>query len=75
MQAEKFANTVRILLGIDLHELVKAGVISEGDKARSAWSNWKRDPLIFICKLDDDRVAKLWELIESRQPRRFQGRG
>jgi len=76
MTRERFLNAAKILLNIDKDELEAAGVIKPGAVGGSDWtrfgSDWTRfndDPLIFLVKLPDDRYARLWEMIEARQPK------
>lgn len=64
----RFLNAIRILLNIDKHELVDAGIMHDHEGGND-WNRFNRDPLMFIIKLDDDKLEKLWCLIESRQPK------
>lgn len=64
----RFLNACRILLNIDKHELVEAGIM-HGNEGGNDWSRFNRDPLMFIIRLDDDKIERLWQLIESRQPK------
>lgn len=68
---DKFHNTCRILMNIDLDELEKAGVIEPGANGGSDWTRFNKDPLMFVIKLPTDRYGRLWGLIEDRQPERL----
>jgi len=69
MTRERFLNAAKILLNIDKDELEAAGVIKPGAVGGSDWTRFNDDPLIFLVKLPDDRYARLWEMIEARQPK------
>lgn len=71
--ANAFRNACAILMNLDLDVLVKAGVIKEGniDNGGSSWRRLNNEPLMFILKLDDDRLDRLWTLIQSRQPKKY----
>lgn len=68
MERSRFRNALAILRSIDHHELVDVGVIPAGPRGYGLWDSFTRDPIRFYLKLDDEREAKLWALIESRQP-------
>lgn len=59
-----FHNRLRILISIDRHELVAAGVIPGGD--HNAWGTFHRDPFRWLIRCDDASAEKLWALIERR---------
>ena len=69
MTRERFLNAAKILLNIDKDELEAAGVLTPGAVGGSDWTRFNDDPLIFLVKLPDDRYARLWEMIEARQPK------
>lgn len=71
MNKNTFHNAIRILMNIDLHELVDAGIIVEGQETGTCWTRFNNDPLIFIAKLTDEKYDALWQLIEARQPERY----
>ena len=66
--AQRFGNATRIMMNIDKHQLVDAGIMHDNEGGND-WSRWNRDPLGFIARLDDPKMEKLWQLIESRQPK------
>lgn len=72
LDQQRFFNGCMILLNLDLHELVEAGVIKEGniDCGGSSWKRFNDAPLVFLAKIDDRKRAALWKLIEARQPDR-----
>lgn len=48
------------MMNLDFHQLADAGVLTRGPDGRpsvggSDWDRFSRDPLVFICKLPDDR--------------------
>lgn len=59
-----FHNRLRIMIGIDRHELVDAGVISANDV--NAWGTFHRDPYRFFIHADDATAEKIWTVIERR---------
>lgn len=69
MDAPRFRNILVSLMNIDLHELVEAGVIAEGnlDNGGSSWSRFNDQPLVFVAKLGDQQLEALWCLVEARQ--------
>lgn len=70
---DRFYNACMILLNLDMHELVDAGIIASGnaDTGLSSWLRFTRDPLVFIAKIDDEKRDKLFALINSRQSKRL----
>lgn len=68
---DKFRNDVAIFYNIDMHELVAAGVIAEGNtnKGGSSWERWNDDPFKFILKIDTKRRAALFALLEKKRGR------
>lgn len=67
MTFERFHNALRIMLSIDMSELVAAGVIAGGDK--TSWEKFRDNPYRWMLRVDDDTAQRLWLLIESRQRR------
>ena len=70
MTSARFLNAAKILLNMDKDELERAGVLTPSAVGGSDWTRFNNDPLIFLVKLPDDRYARLWEMIEARQPKR-----
>lgn len=64
MTLRQFHNGLRILLNIDCHELVAAGIIQAGDE--SAWGEFRNDPFRWMIRAPDPAAEKLWTIIESR---------
>lgn len=67
-EAHRFQNALRIIRSLDRHELVAAGVIS--GESMSAWVAFRDHPHECALRLREDRMEKLFTLIESRQPKR-----
>lgn len=65
MTFPEFHNGLRILLGIDKHELVDAGIIKPHDN--NAWGEFRRDPFRWFIRASDSDAYKLWAIIERRQ--------
>lgn len=63
----EFHNALRILLNIDFRDLVQAGILQSHDQAH--WEQFHRDPFRYFIRADDTTVERLWDCIESRQPR------
>ncbi|WP_116654388.1 hypothetical protein [Pelagibacterium sediminicola] len=68
MDARRFRNMFAILHNLDLWVLEEAGVITPGANGGSDWTRFNRDLTTFVLKLPDDRLEKLFALVESRQP-------
>ncbi|MCX5495767.1 hypothetical protein OSH11_13720 [Kaistia dalseonensis] len=62
----EFHNALRILLSIDMHELVSVGVISPDD--HTAWAEFRNDPFRYFIRSGDERCRKIWLLVEQRMP-------
>src|SRR5690606_6245954 len=56
------------LYNLDRDVLVAAGVIDFGTISDTEWRCARDNPAQFVLKLDDDRLAKLWALVEAQQP-------
>ena len=61
----RFINALRILANIDRWQLEEAGV--KMDDAH--WSRFTNSIDIWFMKASDDDAAKVWQLIEARQPK------
>lgn len=59
-----FHNRLRIMIGIDRHELVASGALSANDV--DAWGTFQRDPYRFFIRADDSTAEKIWSVIERR---------
>lgn len=64
---DDFHNRLRILTGIDRHELVDAGAIRPNDVG--AWQSFRLDPYRFFIRADDATAEKIWTVIERRANR------
>ena len=64
----EFHNALRILLNLDFRDLVQAGVFAAHDDA--GWEPFQRDPFRYFIRTDDATAARIWDLIQTRQPRR-----
>lgn len=62
----RFVNALRILCSIDRHELTEAGV-PMGDEQ---WNAFRRNPVAVLVHSDEERIARIWSIIERRQPKR-----
>ncbi len=60
-----FHNRLRILISIDMHELVEGGVI--GVEEKNKWANFRSNPYRFFIRCDDDTANKLWGIIQERE--------
>lgn len=65
MNALEFHNALRIMYNLDRRHLVNAGVYDAGDPQATVFSE---TPMWCACRLDEDRMAKLFDLIKRRQP-------
>ena len=68
MNAPEFQNALRILWNLDRHHLVAAGVLAHDDEG--GWCDFVIGPYRAAIRLDEDRFAKLFDLIQSRQPKK-----
>lgn len=67
MNAREFQNALRIMWNLDRHALVEAGVFdADDDGGRRAFRDYPHNQVIM---LDDHRFARLFDLIQSRQPK------
>ena len=64
MTLREFHNALRLILNIDMHELVEAGVIAKDDK--QAWNRFRLNPYRWLIMAPDDAADKLWALMEKR---------
>lgn len=61
MNANQFANALRILRNIDQFE-VKFLTTSQ-------WPKFRDDPYVFMMRADGPTLEKIWAIVESRQPK------
>ena len=64
MTLREFHNGLRLLLNIDKHELVAAGVIEADDD--DGWVEFRDDPHIWFICASDVMADKLWALMQTR---------
>lgn len=64
MTLREFHNGLRILLNIDMHELVEAEVIKETDL--NDWYMFRADPFRWFIKAPDAVADKLWGVMGKR---------
>ena len=64
MTIDEFHNGLRILLNIDLHELVDADVIEATDC--DAWVHFRTDPFRWFITAPDAVADRLWALMKKR---------
>lgn len=69
MRMADFHNMLRILVSLDLHDLVAGGVIGRDDL--NAWNSFRTDPFRWFIRADDETARKLWTLIERRHEPMF----
>ncbi|BCP53831.1 hypothetical protein K32_24480 [Kaistia sp. 32K] len=67
MTLEQFHNGLRILLNLDLHDLVAFGVIDTGDL--NAWRAFQASPWAWMIRAEDRRCRNLWTLMQTRMVR------
>lgn len=67
MNAQEFHNALRIMWNLDHHVLVEAGVFDSDDEG--GWRAFRDHPHNQAIRLNDDRFARLFDLIQSRQPK------
>lgn len=65
-EAHRFQNALRIMYNLNKRHLVNAGVYEADDPQATVFSE---KPMWCACLLDEERMASLFALIESRQPR------
>lgn len=68
MDAARFQNMLRTMWNLDRHDLVEHGVIDADDM--STWKAFRDYPHNTAIRMDETRFARLFALIESRQPKR-----
>lgn len=66
MDGHRFVNLCRIMMNIDKHELVEAGIMHDHEGGND-WRRFNDEPFLFVAKLDDQKVEKLWALLEARE--------
>jgi hypothetical protein len=57
-----FRNRLRVLTSIDMDELAAVGVLDNS----ADWQAFSRDPFRWFVRAGDERVERLWRLIEVR---------
>ena len=62
-----FHNRLRILMCIDKHDMVDAGVISDDDILR--WKEFQKDPYRTFVRCNDETCTKLFGIIQRREKR------
>lgn len=67
MSALRFRNMIASLFNLDRDVLETAGVIDLGATGNASWRALNDSPARWVLRLDDERLGKLWALIEARQ--------
>ncbi len=62
MDRHAFENRLKILRGIDMHELRDGGFPLEPSQFR----RFRDDPYAWMLRLDDESAEKLWRVVEGR---------
>lgn len=66
-----FHNRLRLLLNVDMGQLVDAGVISSDDTG--SWQAFRNDPFRWLIRAPFEDVRRVWLIIEpTRSPKRVQ---
>ena len=60
MTKNEFANALRILKGIDSHELQEAGITP------AVWPKFYENVFYFFIHCDDETADKIWSIIDQR---------
>lgn len=71
MNAFQFADLCRTMLNIGADDLENAGVITPGATGGTCWERWDNTPLVFVAKLNDDRLQALVALLQELNPKAF----
>ena len=64
-EAARFINALKIMANIDRDELTAAGLHVDD----THWPRFTNQPDIWFMKASDADAAKVWQLIEARQPK------
>jgi hypothetical protein len=64
MDMRDFHNRLRVLMSIDMDEMVAAGAIEADDEAE--WAAFRKDPFRWFISADDAAAEKLWAIVERR---------
>lgn len=67
MNLRRFHNALRIMLSIDRHEMVAAGVLTADDQA--GWRAFRENPTRWMIVASDEQKEGLFSIIEKRQPK------
>lgn len=67
-ELERFRNRLCKLACIDFHDLVEAGVMPPGEEGSRDFSRFLANPWSWFIRADDDKLSKLWRLMEGRRP-------
>lgn len=67
MTKSEFHHALRILMCLDRHDLIEAGVWdSDTEESFAAWKVFRADPFRFFVRAPDSQADALWALIEPR---------
>lgn len=64
MTRHDLRNILCALRYIDMHQLVEAGVVDDGDG--KAWQRFASNPEQFFLRCDDEQAQKLFSIIERQ---------
>jgi hypothetical protein len=65
MTQRQLHNALRILMCIDQHELVAAGIDSMREP--NVWASFVANPFLWFIKAGDADADRLWAIVERRQ--------
>ena len=63
MELREFHNALRIMINLDMDELVKAGAI---DDDFLEWTAFRGNPFMWMIRAEDARAQALWDLMKTR---------
>lgn len=66
-EMEIFHNRLCIMMSIDMHELVNAGVIGVAD--RDGWDLFSRNPWRWFISVSTEKAERVWLIIKRREGR------
>ncbi len=76
MTRDEFHAALRVLLNLDLDELVQAGVFREPTSpiektVEQRWQQFNANPFLYFIRCDDTHCRRLWALMQAHCKHQF----